>query len=84
MKNLQQHCNSFKSMMNIAAVQSAKKLIIAVFCFSILLISTTSCSRQSASGCGTWPTMKSNHYRSDVWPIKIKSNNQFAQYKGYN
>ena len=98
MKNLKPTCNLFHSAMNHAAANSEtsnsnlfkthtfKRTILFFVCAATLLLTATSCSRGISSGCGTWPTVKvnKNQYRSDSWPMKAKSNHQFANYKKYN
>jgi hypothetical protein len=98
MKNVTTTCNMFPTAKNSATANSTaltnhanknqliKRAVLLFVCTVALLTGTTSCSRDISSGCGTWPTVKvnKNQYRSDSWPVKTKSNSQFANYKHYN
>ena len=88
MKNTNNTCSQFSDKLNTAATQTSafRKVILSTFCLAVLLMGTSSCSRNIGAGCGTWPTIKINkdQYRSDSWPIKGKSDKQFASYKKYN
>lgn len=72
----------------LAIFKSTRKSALLLM-LAVLLVGTTSCSRGSGYGCGTWPTPKvksNNQFRSDSWPVKAKQHNgpQFANYKRYN
>ncbi len=99
MKNFNANCTKFSTMMNSAAGKAPatekksgvmlfirKKTVLALLGIGMLLIGTSSCSRNMSSGCGAWPAIKQNknQYRSDTWPLKIKSDVQYANYNGYN
>lgn len=71
-----------------SVIASSKSSVLLMF-LAMILIGTTSCSRGSGYGCGTWPTLNGKYgtqYRSDSWPVKTKQNSgpQYANYKRYN
>jgi hypothetical protein len=73
----------------VSGIQTSTKKSALLMLLAVLLVGTTSCSRGSGYGCGTWPTPKvksHNQFRSDSWPVKAKQHNgpQFANYKRYN
>lgn len=88
MNNTTNTCRQFSDKLNTAAANTSafRKVILSTFCLAVLLMSTTSCSRNIGAGCGTWPTIKINkdQYRGDYRTMKGKNDKPFANYKRYN